>query len=37
MEGKTGRPMGMVYQIYLQENRAKSDAQIEEAVAGGCQ
>jgi L-lactate dehydrogenase (cytochrome) len=37
MDDKTGRDMGMVYQVYLQEERSKSDALVEEAIAGGCQ
>ena len=37
MEEQTGRKMGMVYQVYLQEDRSKSDELVREAVEGGCQ
>jgi len=32
-----GRKMGMVYQVYMQTDRSKTKAQVEEAVAGGVQ
>jgi hypothetical protein len=37
MEEEGGREMGMVYQVYLQQDRSKTIAQVKEAVEGGVQ
>lgn len=37
MDEEGERPMGMVYQVYFQKDRSKTEAQVREAVAGGVQ
>lgn len=37
MDEQEGRKMGMVYQVYYQQEREKTHAQVREAVEGGCQ
>lgn len=34
---ESGRKMGMVYQVYFQRDRSKTEAQVREAVEGGVQ
>nr|XP_031858191.1 uncharacterized protein CI109_006433 [Kwoniella shandongensis]KAA5525263.1 hypothetical protein CI109_006433 [Kwoniella shandongensis] len=36
VEEEIGERMGMVYQVYYQEERSKTEDQVREAVAGGC-
>lgn len=37
VDGESGRKMGMVYQVYFQRDRSKTEAQVREAVEGGVQ
>lgn len=37
MDEEIGGKMGMVYQVYFQSDRSKTQSQVEEAVAGGVQ
>jgi hypothetical protein len=35
MDEASGRKMGMVYQVYFQRDRSKTEAQVRQAVEGG--
>lgn len=37
MDEELGEKMGMVYQVYFQTERRKTEDQVREAVAGGVQ
>jgi L-lactate dehydrogenase (cytochrome) len=37
VDEESGRKMGMVYQVYFQRDRSKTEAQVREAVEGGVQ
>ncbi|KAL7419471.1 hypothetical protein Q5752_006309 [Cryptotrichosporon argae] len=37
MDDEIGQPMGMVYQVYFENDRSKTEARVREAVAGGVQ
>ncbi len=36
LDGETKQPMSMIYQVYVQKDRDRTEKAVREAVEGGC-